>query len=121
MRRNARTPNPADIPITNWVEGRVGPGEGGEVWVLEAVVEEVEEVVELRPELLVVVVLVEEVEEAVELRPELLVVVVLVEETGSEAAVAVWIKLLTPMIVKACPLDTEKVPSPFWQLQFPLL
>ena len=101
MRTNARTPNPADMPITNWVEGRVGTGEGGEVWVLEAVVEEVEEVVELRP--------------------ELLVVVVLVEETGSEAAVAVWTKLLTPMIVKACPLDTEKVPSPFWQLQFPLL
>ena len=106
MRRNARTPNPADMPITNWVEGLVGPGEGGEVWVPEAVVEEVEEVVELRPELLVVAVL---------------VVAVLVEWTGSEAAVAVCTKLLTPMIVKACPLDTEKVPSPFWQLQFPLL
>lgn len=37
------------------------------------------------------------------------------------AAVAVWTKLPTPMIVTACPSDNEKVPTPFLQSQFPFL
>ena len=47
------------------------------------------------------------------------VLVLVAAEEVAERSVAVWIRLLTEIIVIACPSDTEKVPWPLLQLHVP--